>query len=156
MMDRPSSARSPMRLALPDIPPRLASIARTTALTGLSASYLLGMTVLAGFAHVSADLPDASRLWEQTRPPSIQIVDRQGRDLAVRGAQSARPLPVDALPAHVRQAVLATEDRRFHLHAGVDPYGLARAALTNWRAGRVVQGGSTLTQQLTKNVFLTP
>jgi penicillin-binding protein 1A len=60
------------------------------------------------------------------------------------------------MPPHLPQAVIATEDRRFYEHAGVDPYGLARAMWTNLLAMRVVQGGSTITQQLAKNVFLNP
>lgn len=145
-----------MRFALPTLPPRLTRFGRNLFLTGATCAYLGGMAVIGAFAYVSADLPDPSRLWEQTRPPSIQIVDRQGRDLAVRGAHALDPLPISDLPVHLRQAVLATEDRRFHSHAGIDPYGLARATLANLRAGHVVEGGSTLTQQLTKNVFLTP
>ncbi|MEM9600841.1 MAG: PBP1A family penicillin-binding protein [Pseudomonadota bacterium] len=145
-----------MQFALPTLPRRLARWGRNLLLAGATGTYLSGMAVLGAFALVCTDLPDASRLWEQTRPPSIQIIDRQGRDLAVRGAHALEPLPITDMPAHLRQAVLATEDRRFHSHAGIDPYGLARAALANLRAGRVVEGGSTLTQQLTKNVFLTP
>lgn len=145
-----------MRLALPTLPPRLAKACRVAATVGAASAYLGGMAVLSAFAYVSAELPDPSRLWEQTRPPSIQIVDRQGRDLAVRGAHALDPVPISTLPAHVRQAFLATEDRRFYAHSGVDPYGLTRAMLANLRAGRVVEGGSTITQQLTKNVFLTP
>ncbi|GHA94904.1 penicillin-binding protein [Algimonas arctica] len=145
-----------MRLALPTIPPHLAKFCRLTATAGAACAYLTGMAVLSAFAYVSAELPDPSRLWEQTRPPSIQIVDRQGRDLAVRGAHALDPIPIRSLPAHVRQAFLATEDRRYYSHSGVDPYGLTRAMVANLRAGRIVEGGSTLTQQLTKNVFLTP
>ena len=137
---------------IPPVPPLL----RRLVLAGASCAYLVGMGVVSAFAHLSSDLPDPSRLWEQNRPPSIQVVDRVGRDLVVRGAQAQAPIPVAELPAHLRQAVLATEDRRFYSHSGVDPYGLARATFRNLRAGRVVEGGSTLTQQLTKNVFLTP
>ncbi|MEM7730273.1 MAG: PBP1A family penicillin-binding protein [Pseudomonadota bacterium] len=132
------------------------SILRAVALGGLLCAYLVGMAGLVALARLSADLPDPSRLWEQNRPPSVQFIDRQGRDIAVRGAHALEPMPIAAVPHHVRKAVLATEDRRFHAHAGIDPYGLARAVRANWRAGRVVEGGSTLTQQLTKNVFLTP
>ena len=114
------------------------------------------MAVLGLFADLSGELPDPAGLWEQSRPPSIQIIDRQGRDVAVRGAHAQAPIPVADLPAHLRQAVLATEDRRFYSHSGVDPYSLVRATVRNIQAGRVVEGGSTLTQQLTKNVFLTP
>jgi penicillin-binding protein 1A len=145
-----------MRLALPIIPRRFAILFRILLTLGGACIYLFGMAALSAFAFVSADLPDPSRLWEQTRPPSIQIVDRQGRDLAVRGAHALDPVPISTLPAHVRQAFLATEDRRYYAHSGVDPYGLARAMVANLRAGHIVEGGSTITQQLTKNVFLTP
>ena len=138
--------------AIPAVPPFL----RRLAAAGAACAYLAGMAVLSTFAHLSSDLPDPSRLWEQNRPPSIQIVDRAGRDLLIRGSHAQAPVPVSDLPPHLRQAVLATEDRRFYSHSGVDPYGLLRATVRNLRAGRVVEGGSTLTQQLTKNVFLTP
>lgn len=129
---------------------------KTALLSGAACAYLGGMAVLGVFAQLSGDLPDPAQLWEQSRPPSIQIIDRQGRDIAIRGAHAEAPIPVAELPHHVRQAVLATEDRRFYSHSGVDPYSLARAMVRNVQAGRVVEGGSTLTQQLTKNVFLTP
>lgn len=145
-----------MRVALPLMPRRLVIFCRVLLTIGTACTYLIGMAALSAFAYVSADLPDPSRLWEQTRPPSIQIVDRQGRDLAVRGAHALDPVPIGTLPAHVRQAFLATEDRRFYAHSGVDPYGLTRAMVANLRAGHIVEGGSTITQQLTKNVFLTP
>lgn len=129
--------------------------AQHIAAAALSAAYLIGMGLLGCFVILSGGLPDAERLWETSRPPSVQIVDRQGRDITVRGSRAQVPLPIEQIPFHVRQAFIATEDRRFHAHAGLDPYGLARAALRNLQAGAFVEGGSTLTQQLTKNVFLT-
>lgn len=145
-----------MRFPQLTLPPKLGIAFRVACLSGLTCAYLLGMAVLSLFAYVSTELPAPSRLWETNRPPSIQFVDRQGRDLAVRGAHALEPLPIAELPAHVRQPFLAIEDRRFYSHVGVDPYGLARATVANLKAGSVVEGGSTLTQQLTKNVFLTP
>ena len=68
----------------------------------------------------------------------------------------APPADLDALPDYVPAAFIAIEDRRFYHHPGFDPIGMMRAMATNVRAGRVVQGGSTLTQQLAKNLFLTP
>ena len=65
-------------------------------------------------------------------------------------------MPLNALPPYLVQAVLATEDRRFYAHFGVDPLGLARASFRNAVSGAVVEGGSTITQQLAKNLFLTP
>lgn len=115
-----------------------------------------GAAVLSLASVWSQDLPEVESLWTPNRPVSIQIVDRLGRDIAVRGAEAGKPVKVEHLPIHVKHAVLSTEDRRFYKHVGIDPLGLVRAAYVNIQAGRVVQGGSTLTQQLSKNVFLTP
>ncbi len=86
--------------------------------------------------------------------PVIRILARDGSVLAERGA-TRDYMPLDLLPKRVTDAVLATEDRRFYEHVGLDPLGLARATYTNLRAGRFAEGGSTLTQQLAKNLFLT-
>ena len=119
-------------------------------------AYFGGMFIAGWIAYCTGDLPSPERLWTQTRPVSVQIVDRYGRDLIVRGASEAPRVKIEDLPKYLPQAVLATEDRRFYNHVGVDPKGLARAMYQNVRAGRYVQGGSTLTQQLAKNVFLSP
>jgi len=118
--------------------------------------YTLGMTVFCAIAITSKDMPSAETLWKPNRPVSIQIVDRYGRDVLVRGASSAPRVKLDALPAHVPGAIIATEDRRYKTHVGLDPIGLTRAMFKNIKARRYVEGGSTITQQLTKNVFLTP
>lgn len=115
-----------------------------------------GAAIFALASLWSQDLPEVESLWTPNRPVSIQIVDRLGRDIAIRGAEAGKPVNMEQLPSHVKQAVLSTEDRRFYKHVGIDPLGLVRAAYVNFKAGRVVQGGSTLTQQLSKNVFLTP
>lgn len=100
------------------------------------------------------DLPDVRGIAESTRQPSLQVVDAEGGRIASYGELYGVALSVEDLPVHVPQAVLAIEDRRFYGHFGLDPIGLARAVVANLRAGRVVQGGSTITQQLAKNVFL--
>ena len=127
-----------------------------TLLAGTACAYLSGMAVLAGFAHSAKDLPDPKKLWERNRPVSVQIVDRNGRDILIRGASAERPVDLDELPFHIPVTFLATEDERFRNHVGIDPRAMLRALWQNIRAGRYVQGGSTLTQQLTKNIFLTP
>ena len=88
------------------------------------------------------------------REPAIRILARDGSLLAERGGVDDY-IPLDLMPRSIIDAVIATEDRRFFEHYGVDPLGLMRAAIANVRAGRFVQGGSTLTQQLAKNLYLT-
>lgn len=98
--------------------------------------------------------PDPLSLQHKERAPVIRILAQDGSVLAQRGSAHGY-VPLGMLPPHVTNAVIATEDRRFHDHWGVDLGGLMRAVLVNMRAGRFVQGGSTLTQQLAKNLFLT-
>ena len=127
-----------------------------TCLAGTACAYLSGMAVLSGFALSAKNLPDPKKLWERNRPVSVQIVDRNGRDVLVRGANVEHPVDLDALPFHIPVTFLATEDERFRNHIGIDPRALLRALWQNIRARRYVQGGSTLTQQLSKNIFLSP
>ncbi|MBG7616318.1 PBP1A family penicillin-binding protein [Brevundimonas sp. BAL450] len=115
---------------------------------------LIFLTVF--FLVFARGLPDTSALYDVERQPSITYLDRSGALIAVRGSQHAPPVELDTLPDYVPAAFIAIEDRRFYHHPGFDPIGMMRAALANMRAGRVVQGGSTLTQQLAKNLFLTP
>lgn len=112
--------------------------------------------LVAFFAVFARGLPDTSSLYQVDRQPSITYLDRNGALIATRGTQMAPPADLDALPDYVPAAFIAIEDRRFYHHPGFDPIGMMRAMATNVRAGRVVQGGSTLTQQLAKNLFLTP
>ena len=102
------------------------------------------------------DLPNPDTLPAAARRPSVSLVAADGSLLATQGDLYGEVVRLRDLPAHLPAALLAVEDRRFRSHWGVDPIGLIRAALANWRAGEVVQGGSTLTQQLAKNLFLTP
>ncbi|MSO85360.1 MAG: PBP1A family penicillin-binding protein [Rhodospirillales bacterium] len=109
--------------------------------------------VLAVFAY---DLPDVNRAFRPTRAPSVVVLAADGTELARLGEIWGRPIPLHEMAPELALAVVATEDRRFFQHFGLDLAGLARAALANLRAGRAVQGGSTITQQLAKNLFLTP
>ncbi|MFN4287859.1 MAG: transglycosylase domain-containing protein [Brevundimonas sp.] len=116
-----------------------------------------GLIFLVVFLAVFArGLPSTASLYDVERQASITYLDRNGALIAMRGSQQAPPVDVDSLPDYVPAAFIAVEDRRFYHHPGFDPIGMVRAMLANMRAGRVVQGGSTITQQLAKNLFLTP
>ncbi len=92
--------------------------------------------------------------WRAQDDYAVTFLDRQGNEIGQRGIIQRESIPVDEMPDHVIKAVLATEDRRFFEHYGIDFLGLLRAMSENMRANSVVQGGSSLTQQLAKNLFL--
>jgi len=137
-------ARPPRRWLL-----RLAIWGGSAAIWGSVALALL----LGWYAY---DLPDVGDLSPAARRPSVTLVAADGTLLASYGDLFGEAVAVADLPPYLPQAVMAVEDRRFYDHFGVDLWGLARAMLVNLRAGRIVQGGSTITQQLAKNLFLTP
>ncbi len=114
---------------------------------------ILGGGALAYFALT---LPDTGELTKSERRPSVTVLAADGSLLTTYGDLFGQPLTLKEMPRCLPQAVIATEDRRFYSHFGVDPFGLARALFADLSAGRVVQGGSTITQQLAKNLFLTP
>jgi penicillin-binding protein 1A len=105
--------------------------------------------------YVGAHLPPIQSLEIPKRPPTIQIVGADGSLLATRGEMAGSNVSLKDLPPYLPKAFIAIEDRRFYSHYGVDPIGILRAAVTNILHLGVSQGGSTLTQQLAKNLFLT-
>lgn len=119
---------------------------------------LAGLGIVAGLfallvVALAWSLP-LSRSLDPLPNPAIVLVSADGKPFARRGAYKEAPVTASALPAHVTQAFISVEDRRFYKHFGIDLQGIARATVTNVRARRVVQGGSTITQQLAKNLFL--
>src|SRR5947207_306866 len=104
---------------------------------------------------VGAHLPAIQSLEIPKRPPTIQIAGLDGSVLATRGEMAGANVALKDLPAYLPKAFIAIEDRRFYSHFGVDPHGIVRAAVANVLHRSVSQGGSTLTQQLAKNLFLT-
>ena len=116
----------------------------------IAAGLALLMLVI-GWLAVTAPL---SRSLRPIAPPSISLMSTDGHLIARRGAVIDTPVTIAQLPAHVPQAFMAIEDRRFYSHWGVDPRGIARAAWHNLWSDGSSQGGSTITQQLAKGVFL--
>jgi len=147
------------RADLPGEPSRLLGALKAVAAVVACLALVLG----GGFAFVQVaylsglpKVPGADALWSLNRAPGILFLDKNGARLAARGPRHGQGAQLAQLPAYVPKAFLAAEDRRFYQHGPVDWRGVARAALADLRAGQVVQGGSTLTQQLAKTLFLSP
>ncbi len=114
--------------------------------------------VIAGIGTViwvGMHLPPLQSLEIPRRPPSIQILGLDGKPLAIRGEGNGSVLSLKDMPGYLPKAFIAIEDRRFYPHRGIDPLGLLRAIAANALHRGVSQGGSTITQQLAKNLFLT-
>jgi penicillin-binding protein 1A len=122
---------------------------RYTAFAALGCAALVGIVVI----YFIARAPDPVLATLDDRPPNVTVLAADGTVLAERGLRRGH-VRLNVLPPYLVNAVLATEDRRFYSHFGIDPLGLVRASLRNAQEGAVVEGGSTLTQQLAKNLFL--
>jgi 1A family penicillin-binding protein len=118
-------------------------------------SLALGLVLAAVTGFYYTQLPAHENLFDGRGTGSVTMLDRDGNVFAWRGEQYGGELSVNEVSPHLVHAVIAAEDKRYYSHFGIDPIGITRAMYTNLRAGRVVQGGSTLTQQVAKNVFLT-
>lgn len=114
---------------------------------------VVGLTALLALAQPA--FRETSEDWLKKQELAVTFLDRYGVDVGRRGIKHDDSLPLEDLPTHLIQALIATEDRRFYDHWGIDPIGTARALTVNARASGSMQGGSTLTQQLAKNLFLT-
>jgi len=114
------------------------------------------IAVVGLFAYVAYHLPPIQSLEIPKRPPTIQINTVDGHLFATRGEMGGAAIPFKEMPPNLPNAFIAIEDRRFYSHHGVDPVGLVRAVLANLLHRGIAQGGSTITQQLAKNLFLTP
>lgn len=114
----------------------------------------IGLGVLA-LTYINLDLPKIEKLQDYKPAMASQIISKDGVILAEIGKEKREVVDIDKVPARVIDAFLSAEDDKFFEHKGVDYLGLARAMFANFRAGRVVQGGSTITQQVAKSLLLT-
>lgn len=119
---------------------------------GLLAGWLYWQSLYRGMPS----LPETAELWDVNRQPAIEFVDRNGKTIAIRGPRYGRAVTIDELPPHVPRAFIAAEDKRFYQHDGADTQAMARAAVSNVVSGKTVSGASTITQQLVKNLVLSP
>ena len=124
----------------------------TLAIAAVWAIFAIGLTLY----HWVSDIPDSANLLAYEPGNDITLLDAKGRLIARRGLVQGASVGVGELPPYVGNAFIAVEDRRFRSHFGIDIRGLGRALLTDIHQGAIVQGGSTLTQQLAKNLFLKP
>jgi penicillin-binding protein 1A len=108
------------------------------------------------FSHWVSELPDIAGLMAAAPTQDVTLLDDKGRTIGRRGLTQGAFVKAEALPPYVTNAFIAIEDRRFRYHIGIDPIGTARALFVNVISGGFVQGGSTITQQLAKNLFLKP
>jgi penicillin-binding protein 1A len=170
MADRPlrTEAGDRIRPAAPDFRPGrqlrpgrrrggvLRRLVRAVLKIGLLA-FLWGLIIVTGvIGYFAFTLPDTSRLTIAERRPNMTILAADGSELASLGDMFGQPMTLKEMSSFLPKAVIATEDRRFYSHFGLDPIGLMRAAVSDLQARHVVQGGSTITQQLAKILFLTP
>lgn len=132
--------------------PVLSFFGKALALLAIWGTILVG-SLIAWYAY---DMPDVRQIAQPERRPAITLLADDGTVFARYGDLQGQRVSAKEVPPDLIHAILAIEDRRFYDHFGVDLFGLARALVHNLRAGRIVQGGSTITQQLAKNLFLTP
>ncbi|MDF2231912.1 PBP1A family penicillin-binding protein [Albimonas sp. CAU 1670] len=130
-------------------------VARWTWLVGSRIALGVALVVAVSVGWYYFALPAASDLLDGRERGSVTLIDEAGEVFAWRGDQFGGALRAGEMSPHLVHGVVAAEDRRYYSHFGIDPLGLARAMAVNIRAGGLVQGGSTLTQQTAKNVFLT-
>jgi len=143
-------------------PPPRPGQRRLWTILAIVAAVLIGAGI-AGFIWVQAaflsdvpPIPEQQALWAVRRSPGMTFLDHNGMLIATRGAKYGARVALTDLPAYVPRAFLAAEDRRFYQHGAVDPQAILRAAGRDLTAGRAAEGGSTLSQQLARTLFLKP
>lgn len=122
---------------------------------GLTAiAILASVWILSAWLSDAPEVPDQASLWQMRRTPGMRFLDQDGVFIAARGAKYGSRIVLGALPPFVPKAFLAAEDRRFYSHGAIDPLGILRAVKRDVELGRAAEGGSTLSQQLARTLFL--
>lgn len=132
------------------------SVLKIIGLILLTFFLFLGIIVLILFLYLKISLPSISQLKNYNPKQAILIVDNQGKVIGYLGEERRIYVPLEKIPDHVIKAFIAAEDANFYKHRGIDFFSLVRALFKNLVSGRIVQGGSTITQQVTKSLLLTP
>jgi len=122
----------------------------------LAGVVLLGMAAAGLYYYISEDLPKITRLTDYNPPLISTVYSDDGRVIGEFYRERRILLPLERIPKMLTEAFIAAEDARFYSHQGIDLISIFRAFIKNVEAGAIVQGGSTITQQVTKSFFLTP
>ncbi len=115
---------------------------------------LSGVAVAAYVSIIYLSMPSLDDILHETRPAAVIFLDKDGNELRSANRIMGTPVSVETLPPHVWQAIIAIEDKRFFQHGPIDIRGISRAFVSNIAKGRLAAGGSTITQQTAKNIFL--
>lgn len=117
--------------------------------------FLLGCVAIAGYvAFIYMRMPSLDAILHETRSATVVFLDKDGNEIRSANRIMGTPVSVETLPPHVWQAIVAIEDKRFFSHGPIDMRGIARAVFSNLASGHLSSGGSTITQQTAKNIFL--
>jgi penicillin-binding protein 1A len=137
--------------------PAVVRVLKILGVVSLALAVMIGTALFLVLRHYEADLPDVRDLKGNYNPPQVtRILARDATILAEIFTERRTVVPISTLPAHVKLAVLAAEDAGFYEHEGLDYLGMLRAMVVNLRSRRTRQGGSTITQQVVKNILLDP
>ncbi|MEW6271556.1 MAG: PBP1A family penicillin-binding protein [Thermodesulfobacteriota bacterium] len=131
-------------------------VMRVVLWTVAGVAVVAGLTAIAVWRELTQDLPAVTELLDYRPPTATRVYAADGTPIGEFYVERRYLVPIAAVPEHVRRAFLAAEDAEFYRHRGIDPAGIARALLANFRKGEIVQGASTITQQVVKQLLLTP
>ncbi|MBR2012109.1 MAG: PBP1A family penicillin-binding protein [Alphaproteobacteria bacterium] len=120
----------------------------------LNTILITGIFITGYVAYIYMRMPSLEAILHETRPAALVFMDKNGNEIRASGRIMGTPVSIDTLPPHVWQAIVAIEDKRFFEHGPIDIRGITRAIISNLASGRIAAGGSTITQQTAKNIFL--